>query len=468
MHRFRSIIAPVLCLMVVAAALAAQQDVARENGRARRIAMFGSSVPNGTGDELGREGYTGRLRELLAPRGWEVLNQSRGGDTTARLAERFDPGGAPSPNTRYLTPVNPGYAVIALSLGNEGIKTNLNADAERIFEQYAAGLKAMIERCRARGIVPIVTLAYTRADFGPREHEAVRRMNLLINSWDVPSVNLLGAIDDGYGRWAVGFEYDNSHPNAAGHQEMFHAFVPSLFDALAAGKPIPTRSTAKGFARLRSASGSAPLAFEPQDTVRSFAVGLQVRARGDGTIAVVTGETLDTERQWKRLTNRSGEIDYLSYALTPSGSRFEATIEIADGRWVYRSANGDAVVSGTSASDGAWHHVVLSHSVVQGETFLYLDGALVGSVEERLQPGRFGLGGAAPSEADYRDWMVYRSALNADEVKALAGGKMLQASLEIYAPLADARFVTEQTVENRAQSMSAVTVMGDGLMHAED
>ena len=38
---------------------------------ARRIAVFGSSVANGTGDDLGKEGYTGRLRELLAPRGWD-------------------------------------------------------------------------------------------------------------------------------------------------------------------------------------------------------------------------------------------------------------------------------------------------------------------------------------------------------------------------------------------------------------
>src|SRR5215471_12100380 len=127
--------------------------------RPRRIAVFGSSVANGTGDEFAKEGYTGLLRELLASRGWEVLNQSRGGDTTKTMAPRFAPEGAPTPGVRYLLPVNPGYVVIGLSLANEGIweaKTKEEKDA--IFEQYAAGIKGFINRSRQNNIVPVVGL----------------------------------------------------------------------------------------------------------------------------------------------------------------------------------------------------------------------------------------------------------------------------------------------------------------------
>ena len=74
----------------------------------KRIALWGSSVPNGTGDELELGGYTGRLRQLLEPRGWEVLNVSLGGDNTITITPRFEPEGDPNPNTRYLTPVDPG------------------------------------------------------------------------------------------------------------------------------------------------------------------------------------------------------------------------------------------------------------------------------------------------------------------------------------------------------------------------
>ena len=70
----------------------------------RRIAIFGSSVASGTGDESGQDGYAGLLRALLQPRGWEVVNQSKPGDNTKALMSRFEPDGRPQPGTRYLVP----------------------------------------------------------------------------------------------------------------------------------------------------------------------------------------------------------------------------------------------------------------------------------------------------------------------------------------------------------------------------
>ena len=63
-------------------------------------------------------------------------------------------------------------------------------------------------------------------------------MNLLIHEWDLPSINLLGAIDDGKGVWATGYQNgtDIYHPNTDGHREFTYAMVPSLFDAIDAGK----------------------------------------------------------------------------------------------------------------------------------------------------------------------------------------------------------------------------------------
>src|SRR5687767_12057516 len=86
-----------------------------------RIAVFGSSVANGTGDERAREGYTGLLRAMMAGKGWEVLNQSRGGDNTRSIVPRFSPQGAVDSRVRYLMTVNPTYVVIGLSFGNEGL-----------------------------------------------------------------------------------------------------------------------------------------------------------------------------------------------------------------------------------------------------------------------------------------------------------------------------------------------------------
>src|SRR5262245_4148345 len=112
----------VISVLIAASALAsvamALTGAAGQPAPNRRIAIFGSSVASGAGDESGLGGYAGLLQVLLERRGWEVLNQSRGGDNTRTLMSRFAPGGDPTPGTRFLLPVHPGYVVIALSLGN--------------------------------------------------------------------------------------------------------------------------------------------------------------------------------------------------------------------------------------------------------------------------------------------------------------------------------------------------------------
>jgi len=222
-----------VCIWVAAAlvlAAPALSQTATETERSHRVAIWGSSVANGSGDELAQGGYAGRLAALLQTRGWSVINQSRGGDNTVTITPRFEPGETPDPDTKYLTTPDPAYVVVALSLGNEGIAqcqwgqedgcTSSLADAEAIYAQFAAGLQRLISRARAADITPVVALPYARSDFFEREYGYTRRMNLLINSWDVPSINLLGAIDDGQGRWGRGLWADPLHPNAAGHTEM--------------------------------------------------------------------------------------------------------------------------------------------------------------------------------------------------------------------------------------------------------
>jgi hypothetical protein len=63
---------------------------------------------------------------------------------------------------------------------------------------------------------------------------------------------------------------------------------------------------------------------------------------------------------------------------------------------------------------------------------------------------------------------VFRSALNADEVAVLNRGEILQASLEIYSPLADRTFTAGAFADNRAQSLSGLRVGSGRIVHAED
>jgi lysophospholipase L1-like esterase len=456
---------PRLCVAIVAFAAAntgfgqeAASDDGSDDRNEQRIAVWGSSVANGSGDESQQGGYAGHLQKILAAHGWELVNQSRGGDNTVTITQRFEPGATPEPDTKYLTSVDPDYVVIGLSLGNEGIAqcqwgqskgcTSTLTGAEAVFDQFASGLERLIARSRTAGITPVVALPYARSDFWEREYAFTRRMNLLINSWDVPSINTLGAVDDGQGRWARGLWSDPLHPNAAGHEEIAYTFVPSLFAALETGKQTPQRSRGGGFAHVLLDSPGA-MSYDVGDTMHSFALTIKIRPASDGLLASIQGQVLDSKFAIVRRSYGEFGWDTESLKLTP-GHNFAALLNVSDGRFSYHSAGGDSV-SAPMTELHTWHDVTLTHYAGRGETLLYVDGEHVGSVAERLQPDRFMLGGTAGTE--YRDWMIHRAGLNGDEVRALHNGVMLQASLEIYSPLRG-----EDPIANRAQSLSQVRV----------
>ena len=449
----RRTLAAVVGLVTLVATIGYAQQAARLHPH--RIAVFGSSVANGRGDELARDGYTGLLRVLMAQKGWEVLNQSRGGDNTKTLMTRFAPEGAPDPKTRYLTTVNPSYVVIGLSFGNENLyESKTKAEKDAVYDGYLKGIRAVVDRARQNGITPVVMLCYTRDLYTPEDYEYVRRANVEQAQWDVPTVNVLGAIDDGKGHWALG--WDDKHPQNSGHHEFLYSFVPSLFEALERGKPNPVKATGGGFARI--ASGSAPLTFAPAETMHPFALSFMVRTQGDGTLSTISGSTLAT-----RTEIRVNEDKPFTATTLVVDKQFAASLIVQDGRFGYKSAAKTMIDSGVRA-DAQWHEVVLSHFTARGETLLFVDGKQVGTVSERLEPKNFVVGSAG----DFKDLLLYRAALNADEVAAMHAGKLLKGSLEVYSPLTDAEFKADGTVENRAQSLTALKVGRDRIVHVDE
>jgi hypothetical protein len=242
---------------------------------------------------------------------------------------------------------------------------------------------------------------------------------------------------------------------------MFYAYVPSLFEALEAGKPAPVKPAAgSGFARV--SRGSAPLSFSPESTMHSFTLSMIVRTQNRGTIAVVNAAALEGN------TESKGRFE--SMTLTRGRPVELGLLVDIDNRWSYRSTGGGRLATITADSD--WHHIVLSHFAARGETLFFVDGKLAGQMNERLEPTQFVIGGpgstkhpAAPQQADYKDVLLFRAGLNADEVAALYEGKILNGSLEIYAPLADASFKPGGPVENRAQSLAAFQAGSDSMIH---
>ncbi|MBR0298044.1 MAG: SGNH/GDSL hydrolase family protein [Bacteroidales bacterium] len=356
-------------------------DIQPAHDGSRRITVMGSSVPTGTGATADK-GYMYLYGTNALTTGWTLSNRSVPGNNTTDLATRYDDlimdGGK--------------YVVYALSLGNEGIHGAANQEV--IFKQWKNNMQKLVSRARNEGRKVVVMGNYGRGDFNAYDYSYVKAMNLEIHQWNVPSMNVLGAVDDEAGHWPSGYQNgdDVSHPNDAGHAEMAYAMVPSVFDAMEAGKPLPVRNTS-GELDLNSSSVS----FAPESTIHPFTVAFYVRTYGSGDILRIQGDNL----------NRSYNAETLG------------------------------------VNDGAWHLVAITHYYAKGITRVYVDDVEHSNTAERIVANSFTLSGGA-----FRELFFWRSAMNSGEISAVQEGKMLKSSLEIYAPFAGGSLANLATSTN--------------------
>jgi len=370
-----------------------------------RITAMGSSVPRGyTATDY--YGYMYLYEDIIqdySSNPWYISNISVASNSTVSLLNRYD----------ELQVDGGDYVIYALSLGNEGIHGASDQDA--IYNQFKTNMQTLISKAEADGKTVVVTGNYARADFTDTDYEYIKKMNLEIYQWDVPTVNLLGAIDNGSGQWADGYDAgDTYHPNNAGHIEMGYTLVPSLFDALKSGKTLCTERTTSGSYSI----GSQKLSVKPENKVHPFAITFAVKTSGTGDLLVAT--------------------DSLSTAHTLSIN--------SDGCLEYEGKAGS-----TAINDGNWHYVTMTYSYARGLTTIYLDSDLQISVEEsKFVAGAFTISDPSGSSS-FRELFFWRSSLNAGEVAAVLDGKMLKGSLEIYSPL-------NGSVENLAMSTNTITI----------
>ncbi|MBH8567333.1 T9SS type A sorting domain-containing protein [Microvirga sp. STS02] len=390
-----------------------------------KIAFIGSSVLTGVGSTNSNRGYTTLYSELLTRRAtagtggpWVTTNLGVPGNNTIDVLGRFD---------NDVLPTASKYVLVGLVLGNEGIITG----GQPIFDQFRTNMQRIISLARTDGLTPVVALGYGRNDYAATQYTFVRQMNLLLHGWNVPSVNLLGGVDDGNGRYATGYWWDALHPNDLGHTELMYTLVPSLFDALGANKPLPRRKVSNGIT-LTKTNGVATniIRMVPEEIVHPFTQAIRFKTGGAGRLVEIRD----------------------------SAGIAAGTISVSSGGVVtYQSAKGRSIVGSVPVTNNRWHKLVLTHYYARGATMLYVDSVSEGTVQERLRPTRFDLGGsAAPTRVQFRDWMFFRAGMNQDEILALAADSLLKGSLEIYAPLDGRRVATTDSLANLAQSTNTL------------
>lgn len=403
------------------------------------LSIFGSSVAKGWASSGMTSGITTNgswtnsysyfiTKQLTENGGYFVTNSSTPGDSTSMGISRFP---------TYVVPRAPTYVLLGYSLGNEGLAGTSDPTSSTITSNFLANLQSLVGLCRSNGYYPVISSVYPRGDYTADNYTKLKQAHLAINTWNVPSLNLLTPLDNGSGQWISGYWADGSHPNDAGYAEFYLAFVPSLFDAIAAGRTnTPQFGSSTNYARLtRNAGVNAPLTFTPSNTVHSFTTAFRLRTTATGTVAAV----------------RSG-ADY-------------ATLEVRTGQLVYVSRTGSETAIATNLADGAWHDLALSGRYAFSNTAIYVDGVLAASIPERFVPDQFILGGPGtagrtptPATVDLDAWCVYRAGWTVDEALAHKNGSLQQSSMEIGAMLDDASFANGTTVSNVAQSLSTAVV----------
>lgn len=379
---------------------------------------MGSSVCAGQGATQ-LKGYAFQYNQALYQRSQQgsqsffSSNISIGGTNTLVTKNRFQ---------EDLVPECGKYLVFGLSLGNEGIHGSSNPQA--IFDQWRDNMLDLIALARMEGYEPIIANCYTRNDFNASDYNYTKAMNLLIHEWDVPSVNLLGSVDDGTGKWVNGYWDDGSHPNDAGHYMMFTSIVPSLFDALGSGKPQPELVSGSEI-NLNHSGGNTALVYTPETDLESFTTSIQIKTSDIGSIV-----------------NFVTDAGKLSLSIT------------SEGKLNYSNHTGVSIVN-----DNVWHTISFTHYAARKETLVYLDGSIQISLEEELPLEKMRIGDVeALVSAKFRNWFFYRAGMTTEEIQAIHSGELLKSSLELYAPLDGSLVSITDSLANLAQSTNEIAL----------
>lgn len=391
----------------------------------KKVLVFGSSVALGSG-ATSDQGWAFQLGAVLTNRGFLFRNHSISGDTTSALLARFYTDVAPE---------KPDYVIIALSLFNEGI-TGTNAEA--VATTYITNMHRLVSMCRQAGAVPIVAGCYPNSNYTAVEYEYIRQFNDQMEAEGVMTLNFLGATDDGTGKWISSLQADASHPNDAGHAEMFYSIPPTLFETMQDYADNLRPSQGGGVLFNTNASGYAkPLDLLPVQTFSSFSVAVRVRASQSG----------------------------LHHAILGVGSGI-ARVRAPSAVLTYSSQAGEDISSAVSLNDLLWHQIVISYSHARSWMDFYIDGALIGGTNESFGGalvtnicflGRQD-GAANAFWLEFKDALIYRTTLTSNQVRQIYSGYYPRAALELYAPLSDKSFAANRRLVNLAPTASYLQV----------
>lgn len=382
-----------------------------------RITVLGTTLATGSGATTGN-GYISLLDKQLSQRKEEGKTDHKFYTSNISTANTTSMDMVKDYNT--VTADHAKYVIVAANLVEDGIGGNSSPNITAAV--LTSNLQKIINNIRAEGRVPVVVNNTPYGDMVSEEYKQVKNVNNAIQGWDVLSVNALGAVDNASGQWCPSLYNNKLTPNDEGHRQIANAFVPSTFDAIAAGKTIPASKSEGTELELKD---GATLTFTPEAQLNTFTITVRVKLE----------------------LGNAGKI--FSFINGDNGAESYVALK-ADGKLIFTTPGGSTVTTAKAFADGEYHYVTLMSYYGRSRTALFIDNrAGMIARNTQLDPRSFTIGdivknqeatdgddaAASTMPLSITELSFWRSSLSDTEITSLAEGKLLRSSLELYAPM---------------------------------
>ncbi|MCP4181465.1 MAG: DUF3471 domain-containing protein [bacterium] len=244
-------------------------------------------------------------------------------------------------------------------------------------------------------------------------------MNLLINKWNYPSINLLGAIDNDSGHFPKNFVFDPNHPNDRGHEEFFFSISPGMFKSMEDNKAFPKEIIHNEAIELGKKSKHKKITYVPNHVIHSYTFMFSFKTEFNSKISSIKSFKNNNEIS----INEKGNIIY-----TSGNKSFKSKERITKRKW---------------------NKIAVSHRYLFSETHIFLNGSLILKISEQNEPVLFKIE-QNKRTITYKDIYLYRTALNKTDINAITGGQFLHAGLDLYSPLNDKKLIVNSKIKNYA------------------
>jgi len=393
----------------------------------KKLMVVGSSVAYGQG-ATSNNGWANRLGTDITARGWTYTNRAIPGNSTQMVIDRF---------YTDVTPENPDVLIIALSLINEGI---FFSDKEVVYNTFKSNLQKLVKMCSQHDIIPVIANAYPNNDYLATDYRYIQQINKELDSWGVPTINMLGALDDLSGKFVAGSFVDASHPNDTGHQEMYKSVPPSMFDAL---------------------------------------VNWDTKRLNPEKGAITIGSDVTNEKPLEAIFDGAPSNYTVSFWLKVNDAAASGRVLAGFGTGIARFSNSIGIglryvnSSGVSVDFGVfpevtknWYHVAVTYNSITQKSRAYMNGVFMGEVSDNVTLSRMAIGGRSDTgqaalnslNTDFKDVAIYRGRLTDIQIKELYSGNILKSSLEIFSPLSDKEITKDFRMLNFAPTLSYLKV----------